>query len=69
MAAGLYTFPIFVSLLAIIFLKERIGLWRFFALILGSFGALLILEPWSENFKFLQIWPKVPDITVRLKFY
>ena len=57
MAAGLYTFPIFVSLLAIIFLKERIGLWRFFALILGSFGALLILEPWSENFKFLQILP------------
>ena len=57
MAAGLYTFPIFVSLLAIVFLKERIGLWRFFALILGSFGALLILEPWSENFKFLQILP------------
>ena len=57
MAAGLYTFPIFVSLLAIVILKERIGLWRFFALILGSFGALLILEPWSENFKFLQILP------------
>ena len=57
MAAGLYTFPIFVSLLAIVFLKERIGLWRFFALVLGSFGALLILEPWSENFKFLQILP------------
>ena len=57
MAAGLYTFPIFVSLLAIVFLKERIGLWRFLALILGSFGALLILEPWSENFKFLQILP------------
>ena len=57
MAAGLYTFPIFVSFLAMIFLKERIGIWRFFALILGSFGALLILEPWSENFKFLQILP------------
>ena len=35
MAAGLYTFPIFVSFFAIIFLKERVGLWRFFALILG----------------------------------
>ena len=57
MAAGLYTFPIFVSLLAIVFLKERIGIWRTFALILGSLGALLILEPWSENFLLLQILP------------
>ena len=57
MAAGLYTFPIFVSILAILFLNERVGVWRFFALILGSFGALLILEPWSENFTFLQILP------------
>ena len=57
MAAGLYTFPIFVSILAIIFLNERMGIWRIFALILGSFGALLILEPWSENFLLLQILP------------
>ena len=57
MAAGLYTFPIFVSFLAMIFLKERIGIWRFFALIFGSFGALLILEPWSETFTSLQFLP------------
>jgi len=57
MAAGLYTFPIFVSCLAIIFLGERIGVWRTFALFLGSFGAILILEPWSENFTLLQILP------------
>ena len=57
MAAGLYTFPIFVSLLAIIFLNERIGIWRIIALILGSSGALLILEPWSKNFSLLQILP------------
>ena len=57
MAAGLYTFPIFVSFLAIIFLKERIGLWRILALFIGSLGALLILEPWSESFSILQILP------------
>ena len=57
MAAGLYTFPIFVSFLAIIFLKERIGLWRILALFIGSLGALLILEPWSESFLILQILP------------
>ncbi len=57
MAAGLYTFPIFVSFLAIIFLKERIGLWRILALFIGSLGAILILEPWSESFSILQILP------------
>ena len=57
MAAGLYTFPIFVSFLAVIFLNERVGVWRLFALILGSFGALLILEPWSKNFTYLQFLP------------
>ena len=54
MAAGLYTFPLFVSFLAVIFLNERVGVWRLFALILGSLGALLILEPWSKNFTYLQ---------------
>ena len=57
MAAGLYTFPIFVSFLAIVFLKERIGMWRIFALFIGSLGALFILEPWSVNFTILQILP------------
>ena len=57
MAAGLYTFPIFVSFLAIVFLKERIGIWRTFALFIGSSGALFILEPWSVNFTILQILP------------
>ena len=57
MAAGLYTFPLFVSFLAVIFLNERVGVWRLFALILGSFGALLILEPWSKNFTYLQFLP------------
>ena len=57
MAAGLYTFPIFCFFPAIIFLKERIGLWRILALLIGSLGALLILEPWSESFSILQILP------------
>jgi drug/metabolite transporter (DMT)-like permease len=57
MAAGLYTFPIFVSCLAIFFLKERIGKLRLFALFIGSLGALFILEPWSIKFTILQILP------------
>lgn len=57
MAAGLYTYPIFVSILAVIVLKETIKFWRISALILGCLGAFLILEPWSEHFIILQLLP------------
>ena len=57
MAAGLYTYPIFVSILAVLVLKETIKFWRFSALIIGCLGALLILEPWSEQFTVLQLLP------------
>ena len=50
MAAGLYTFPIFVSFLAIIFLKERIGLWRILALFIGSLGAFVNIRALVRKF-------------------
>ncbi|MDC0093353.1 DMT family transporter [Alphaproteobacteria bacterium] len=57
MAAGLYTYPIFVSILAVLILKETIKFWRFLALITGCLGALLILEPWSVKFTAFQLLP------------
>ena len=57
MAAGLYTYPIFVSILAVVVLKETIRFWRVTALILGFLGAFLILEPWSDRFSVLQLLP------------
>ena len=57
MAAGLYTYPIFVSILAVLVLKETIRFWRVTALIIGFLGAFLILEPWSEKFNVLQLLP------------
>jgi drug/metabolite transporter (DMT)-like permease len=38
MAAGLYTYPLFVTLLAGPVLGERVGPWRIGALLLGSGG-------------------------------
>ena len=59
MAAGLYTYPLFVSLLAGPFLEERIGLWRVSALITGAGGALLMLNPFTSSFSLVQLMPVV----------
>ena len=57
MAAGLYTYPMFVSLLAGPVLGERVGPWRIGALILGAIGAALILSPWDDDFSLIQVLP------------
>ncbi len=59
MAAGLYTYPLFVSLLAAPLLGEKVGRWRIAALLLGSIGASLVLSPWDDDFSSIQILPIV----------
>ena len=49
MAAGLYTYPLFVSLMAAPFLGEAVGKWRISALIIGAIGALFMLNPLAER--------------------
>lgn len=57
MAAGLYTYPLFVSLLAGPVLGERLGPWRLSALVIGMAGAALVLAPWEDRFTLLQALP------------
>ena len=57
MAAGLYTYPLFVSLLAAPLLGEMVGKWRASALIIGAAGALLMLNPLAETFSLAQLLP------------
>lgn len=40
-----FTMPLFIVLLAVIFLKERIGPWRITAMLAGFGGVLIILRP------------------------
>ncbi len=40
-----FTAPLFATLLAIAFLRERVFLWRWSALIVGFIGALIIIRP------------------------
>lgn len=59
MAAGLYTYPLFVSLLAGPVLGERVGPWRVGALLFGAAGAALLLSPWRDDFSAVQVLPIV----------
>jgi drug/metabolite transporter (DMT)-like permease len=57
MAAGLYTYPLFVSLLAGPVLGESVGPWRICALLVGATGAAFILSPWQDDFSSVQLLP------------
>ncbi len=57
MAAGLYTYPLFVSLLASPVLGEKVGPWRIGALVTGTIGAGLILDPLDASFSPVQLLP------------
>jgi len=57
MATGLYTYPLFVTLLAGPVLGERIGPWRIGALLLGAAGCLLVLNPFADAFTPFQAVP------------
>jgi drug/metabolite transporter (DMT)-like permease len=57
MAAGLYTYPLFVSLLAGPVLGESVGPWRICALLIGATGAAFILSPWQDDFSAVQLLP------------
>ena len=57
MAAGLYTYPLFVTLLAGPILGERIGPWRLGALLIGAGGCFLVLNPLAQGFTLFQIVP------------
>lgn len=56
-AAGLYVFPLFASLLAALLLRERLGPRRVLAVAAGFAGTLLILKPGTENFSIVGLMP------------
>ena len=57
MVAGLYTYPIFVTIMATFILGEKLDIGRIFGIILGIIGSLFILEPWRSEVSYVQILP------------
>lgn len=62
MGAGLYTYPLFVTLLAGPLLGEKIGPFRLSALALGAIGSTILLNPFSDKFSFFQIMPIIAGL-------
>ena len=56
-AAGLYVFPLFASILAALVLRERLGPRRIVAIAAGFAGTLLILKPGTESFALVGLMP------------
>ena len=47
----MFTAPVLVTLFSVWFLGERIGIWRWSAVIAGFVGAVIIIRPGAESFK------------------
>ena len=52
-----FSSPFFVSILAIIFLKEKMGLRRWFAIFIGFIGVYIVLDPNFNDFKIINLTP------------
>jgi len=57
MGAGLYTYPIFMTILSVLFLDEKVGAWRLLAIIIAATGAIFIIRPGGNNFEMAQLLP------------
>lgn len=55
--ALLMTSPLFVTIGSGLLLKEKVDKKRWIATLLGFIGAMIILEPWSENFDWVVLLP------------
>jgi len=56
-AAGLYVFPLFVTVLSALVLREKVGPRRIVAVLTGFGGTLLILKPGSDDFHWVSLAP------------
>ena len=52
-----FSSPFFIVILPIIFLKDKVGIYRWSAIFIGFFGVVLIVQPGSDIFSFYSIFP------------
>ena len=58
-AALFYTGPIFISLLSVPFLGERLGVHRIAAVLVGFAGVLIVLRPDTGGFDWISVLPLI----------
>ena len=52
-----FSSPFFISILAIVFLGEKVGIRRWLAIIVGFIGVYIVLNPNFENFDYTKLAP------------
>ena len=52
-----FSSPFFISILAIIFLGEKVGIRRWLAILVGFIGVYIVLNPNFENFNYMKLAP------------
>ena len=55
--ALIMTSPLFATLGAALFLKDKVGISRIAATLLGFIGAMIILKPWADDFNPIALLP------------
>ena len=54
-----FSSPFFVSILATIFLKEKVGIRRWAAILIGFVGVFIVLNPDFNNFNYMKLAPVI----------
>ena len=52
-----FSAPFFIAILSIIFLGDKIGLYRWSAIIIGFIGVIIIMQPTTDLFSLYSIFP------------
>ena len=63
----LMTNPFFVTIFAYLFLKEKVGIRRWTAVIIGFIGVIIIIRPQGINFNYLFILPILAAIFLTIR--
>jgi len=63
----LMTNPFFVTIFAFIFLREKVGIRRWSAVVIGFIGVVFVINPQNLNFNFLFIFPIIAAIFLTVR--
>ncbi len=63
----LMTNPFFVTIFAFLFLKEKVGIRRWAAVIIGFIGVLIVINPQNINFNFLFLFPIIAAVFLTIR--
>ncbi len=63
----LMTNPFFVTIFAFLFLKEKVGVRRWAAVIVGFIGVVVVINPQDLNFNFIFILPIISAIFLTIR--